>query len=249
MTARFSRPVAHPADGDTFAEHKNRPVPSVNPGQDYKVAVGTTVRAPGAGVVKVDDDGSGGGAGISVVIFHDKGEQAGWSSDLLHLSRNVVTAGQRVAEGQIVGYSGNTGQTTGPHLHWTLRNRQSTAYNAIGNVDPEKYVAADPWESVKAIQTAANVWLKYYGRPLLVVDGIAGDKTTAAIKYLQGKFGVTVDGKVGPVTWARLIAKPPAVYVPPTATEYAALVKRATDAEASVKTLQTKITAARSALA
>lgn len=109
---------------------------SVNPGQDYGVPVGTPVLAPANGVVKVDDDGTSGAAGISVVIYFDNG----WSCDLLHLSRNVVTSGQRVTQGQIVGYSGNTGKSTGPHLHFSLRNQQINWYGNAGNVNPEDFL-------------------------------------------------------------------------------------------------------------
>jgi len=37
-----------------------------------------------------------------------------------HLSQFAVTPGQKVTTGQVVGYSGNTGYSTGPHLHYTL---------------------------------------------------------------------------------------------------------------------------------
>jgi hypothetical protein len=158
----------------------------------------------------VDDDNSGGAAGISVVIYHDNG----WSSDLLHLSRNVVKNGQRVSKGQVVGYSGNTGASTGPHLHWTVRNKQTTGYYNYGNLNGEKYVSHEAWEDVKAVQTRANVWLVHYGLSKITVDGIFGNQTTNAIKSLQSRWGIAVDGVVGPVTWKYLSKTPEPVEVP-----------------------------------
>jgi len=205
----LTRPVGgNPRISRSFSEHVRQG--SVNPGVDYAVGVGTPVVAPASGVVRVDDDNSGGAAGISVVIYHDNG----WSSDLLHLSRNVVKNGQRVSKGQVVGYSGNTGASTGPHLHWTVRNKQTTGYYNYGNLNGEKYVSHEAWEDVKAVQTRANVWLVHYGLSKITVDGIFGNQTTNAIKSLQSRWGIAVDGVVGPVTWKYLSKTPEPVEVP-----------------------------------
>lgn len=207
--AKFIRPIAGtPRKGDSFNAHRARG--SVNPGQDYAVPVGTAVRAPAAGYIAVDDDGSSGAAGISVVIYHDNG----YSSDLMHLSRNVVRAGQRVAQGQVVGYSGNTGASTGPHLHWTLRNRKSSSYNGVGNVDPEAHLSGSgttPATSAgtRTDQERLNVWASHDGAARLVVDGVRGKLTIARIKDFQRKHGLTPDGVAGPLTDAVLATNPP----------------------------------------
>lgn len=44
----------------------------------------------------------------------------GWWTLLAHLSQVIVLVGDEVVAGQVVGYSGNTGVSTGPHLHWQL---------------------------------------------------------------------------------------------------------------------------------
>lgn len=54
--------------------------------------------------------------GECVVVQHDAKE-----SLYAHLSRRVVRAGDVVRAGQIIGYSGNTGASTGPHLHFEIR--------------------------------------------------------------------------------------------------------------------------------
>lgn len=82
-------------------------------GQDYPAPIGTQVVAPHKGtVVMAMRNGS---AGNEVRIAN-----GGMVTRLLHLNSIVVKVGQAVAEGQPIGTSGNTGFTTGPHLHWYL---------------------------------------------------------------------------------------------------------------------------------
>jgi hypothetical protein len=76
-----------------------------------------------------------------------------------------------------------------------------------------------PWSDVRAVQTRLNVWLTHWGvSPLLVVDGDYGPKTKAAATLAQEKFGIGVDGIVGPETWGKISVNPvvaPPVVVPP----------------------------------
>lgn len=210
----FVRPLAgSPSISRSFARHVEQK--SVNPGVDYAVGTGTPVHAPASGVIQVDDDNPGGAAGISVVIYHDNG----WSSDLLHLSRNVVVAGQRVAQGQLVGYSGNTGASTGPHLHWSLRPKHISYYANVGNVDGESKIGpANPWTDHHEIQRRLNAWAAYDGATLLVVDGVLGRASKARILDFQQRRGLVDDGKVGQATWGVLIQNPP-VPTPPVVPE------------------------------
>ncbi|GGS91200.1 M23 family metallopeptidase [Streptomyces griseoviridis] len=84
-------------------------------GQDFAVPVGTPVRAVGAGhVVKVS---CGGAFGIQVVLRHS----GGYYTQYAHLAAVAVGQGDRVAAGQWIGQSGNTGNSTGPHLHFEVR--------------------------------------------------------------------------------------------------------------------------------
>ena len=82
-------------------------------GQDFPVASGTPVKAPEDGTIK--KTGFDRNNGNHVVIT--SGENEHW---LLHLSKINVTSGEQVKQGDIVGLSGNTGHSTGPHLHWEL---------------------------------------------------------------------------------------------------------------------------------
>jgi murein DD-endopeptidase MepM/ murein hydrolase activator NlpD len=81
-------------------------------GTDFGVPVGTPIVAPDDGVVWMA--GWGGDAGIMVAI-----NSGNVQHKLMHLSATKVKPGDKVKRGQVVGLSGNTGYSTGPHLHWS----------------------------------------------------------------------------------------------------------------------------------
>ncbi|MDH6626559.1 murein DD-endopeptidase MepM/ murein hydrolase activator NlpD [Streptomyces sp. LBL] len=89
-------------------------------GQDFAVPSGTNVMAAHGGtVVKAGGNGAGDGPayGNAIVIRHGSGTY----SQYAHLSRVDVRVGQIVRTGQHIALSGNTGNTTGPHLHFEIR--------------------------------------------------------------------------------------------------------------------------------
>jgi murein DD-endopeptidase MepM/ murein hydrolase activator NlpD len=89
-------------------------------GVDFRAAVGTPVKAmaPGvvAGVGDTDKECMGASFGRFVFIEYDNGLSSAYG----HLSLVKAKVGERVARGQVVAYSGNTGYSTGPHLHVTV---------------------------------------------------------------------------------------------------------------------------------
>jgi murein DD-endopeptidase MepM/ murein hydrolase activator NlpD len=93
---------------------------SFHRGVDFRAAVGTPVKAMADGVVKGvgDTDLCCPKASFGKWIFIEYNN--GLSSTYAHLSLISVREGQRVTRGQVVGYSGNTGSSTGPHLHVSL---------------------------------------------------------------------------------------------------------------------------------
>ncbi len=96
-------------------------------GTDVGVMTGTTVRASRAGQVTVA--GWLGGYGNCVMIDHGDGVTTVYG----HLSEITVTVGEYVDQGERVALSGNTGRSTGPHLHFEIRINGTP-------VDPEPYL-------------------------------------------------------------------------------------------------------------
>ncbi|MEK7461198.1 MAG: M23 family metallopeptidase, partial [Patescibacteria group bacterium] len=86
-------------------------------GIDYRANVGTAVAAAADGRVIEITHGWAGGWGNSILVDHG----GGWTTRYAHLSDNVVGVGNSVGQGQLIGYSGNTGRSTGPHLHFESR--------------------------------------------------------------------------------------------------------------------------------
>jgi murein DD-endopeptidase MepM/ murein hydrolase activator NlpD len=96
-------------------------------GIDYGVPQGTPVVAARAG--RVTFAGPSGEYGLRVDLDHG----AGTTTRYAHLSRIAVHLGDTVRAGQTIGSSGNTGQSTGPHLHFELR-QGGVAVNPAGSL-------------------------------------------------------------------------------------------------------------------
>ncbi|MCD8486612.1 M23 family metallopeptidase [Kamptonema cortianum] len=96
-------------------------------GTDFGVPTGTPIVAVKSGTVTLAKNLQG--YGLSVEIDHGDGS----SSFYAHCSKLLVKPGHRVNQGNTIALSGNTGNSTGPHLHFE--------YKVDGNlVDPEKYL-------------------------------------------------------------------------------------------------------------
>ena len=84
-------------------------------GLDFTAPTGTPIYASANGVVKTAGN-LGTGYGIHVVINHGYGYQTLYG----HMVKVKVRPGQRVVRGEIIGYVGNTGKSTGPHCHYEV---------------------------------------------------------------------------------------------------------------------------------
>jgi murein DD-endopeptidase MepM/ murein hydrolase activator NlpD len=93
------------------------PVTEFHGGMDISAGRGTAVRAPAAGVVH--HAGHASDFGIAVILDHGQDLRTVYG----HLSRVAVKQGQRVERGDLIAYTGNTGRSTGPHLHYEIHVR------------------------------------------------------------------------------------------------------------------------------
>jgi hypothetical protein len=109
-----------------------------HPGIDYGVSAGTPIRAVATGVAKeVFNDPTG--YGLYIKLVHEWGE-----SLYAHLSVQMVQLQERVSAGQVIGISGNTGNSTGAHFHFGLRvDPYSRDDGYKGFTDPLPYLRAD----------------------------------------------------------------------------------------------------------
>lgn len=115
----LAKPSLWPARGPITSDFGPRPSPfgrggDFHNGVDIRMPLGTPVYAPGAGRVMEAD--SMHGYGLRVVIAHDFGLETIFA----HLKKVEVNPGQPVKRGQRIGLSGNSGRTTGSHLHYEV---------------------------------------------------------------------------------------------------------------------------------
>jgi murein DD-endopeptidase MepM/ murein hydrolase activator NlpD len=96
-------------------------------GIDIECSVGTKVKVTGGG--KVVDSGWQGNYGIIVCVDHGFGLKSFYA----HNSDVLVSIGDRVERGDVIALSGNTGRSTGPHVHYEVRVNDAA-------VDPQKYL-------------------------------------------------------------------------------------------------------------
>lgn len=102
-------------------------------GVDISAPYGTPIRATADGVVEMA--GMGNGYGREVVINHG----GGVATTYAHMSGFHVSAGEQVVRGQIIGYVGTSGRSTGAHVHYEVRLRNVP-------VNPHKYLRISPSE-------------------------------------------------------------------------------------------------------
>ena len=90
-------------------------IKKMHPGTDFSLPIGSPVYATGDGVVNFTQK-SFGDYGNQIEINHG----FGYGTKYAHLSKLLVKKGEKVKRGQIIAYSGNTGRSTAPHLHYEV---------------------------------------------------------------------------------------------------------------------------------
>lgn len=196
MAIQLAYPIPMPAImTQSYADHVERARANgwtnYNGGIDWAVPQGTPVTAAAPGRVTVARHDAT-GYGMHVRIQHD----GGYLTIYAHLSVLMVQTGAVVQVGQIVGKSGNTGNSTGPHLHFELRNGPRA-------IDPQPYmVARDVTTPSTADYQAGDmvrivgVGLRIRSAPTLTDDTIIGHAVPGAIVPVDA---VTDD-------WVRVVA-------------------------------------------
>jgi len=103
-------------DGYRFREiHPVLGTPRMHYGQDFSVPYGTDVYATGDGMI-IESGWNSGGFGNYIVIDHGYGLRSTYG----HLSEINVSKGMNVKRGDLIGLSGSTGTSSGPHLHYQI---------------------------------------------------------------------------------------------------------------------------------
>jgi murein DD-endopeptidase MepM/ murein hydrolase activator NlpD len=139
---------ARVASGYGYRIHPIYKTPMMHEGIDFTAPIGTEIYATGNGVV-AKTEYNGRGYGNNVVINHG----FGYSTLYGHMSRFNVRPGQRVNRGDIIGYVGNTGSSTGPHVHYEVIKGSS-------KIDPINFffndLSPDEYEMVREKASQQN---------------------------------------------------------------------------------------------
>lgn len=109
--------------------------PSGHAGIDYAASVGTKIPSPIDGKV-IKSWQSPWGGGNETQIY----DGAKYTHIFMHQSKRNVSAGQKVHQGQIIGLTGNTGNSTGPHLHWQVNKGRGFLNNHPDSINPLAWV-------------------------------------------------------------------------------------------------------------
>lgn len=125
-----STSIARGTSGPVYSGYYINPLPGGTKTQrlhgynavDIGASAGSAILASAPGTVIISKSfGWNGGYGKYIVIRHNNGTQTLYS----HNSQNITYPGQNVVQGQVIGYVGSTGKSTGPHVHFEIRG----AYN------------------------------------------------------------------------------------------------------------------------
>lgn len=165
--------------------------------------------------------GTGFGGYGNVVLVKDKNNRG---QVYAHLDSVSVKRGDRIRKDQVIGRQGNTGVSTGSHLHYEVRKRAQSAPpfgweadRANNCLEPTKYLndfnkATAPSSTVLRRGSKGNTVKELQEKllaagerlPRFGADGDFGKETEDAVKAFQSKHKLTVDGIAGPQTFGKL---------------------------------------------
>lgn len=131
-----NRDLTRIASGFGLRMHPIYKILKMHKGMDFTAPIGTEIYATGDGVV--EKVGWVGGYGKTIMINHG----FGYKTRYAHCSKYKCRKGQKVKRGDLIGFVGNTGQSTGPHLHYEVfkNKKQINPVNFFFNdLSPEEY--------------------------------------------------------------------------------------------------------------
>ena len=185
---RFCSPVkASISSNYGFRMHPISHVRRKHDGIDFSVPYGQPVRAFTDG--RVNYSGWMGGYGQAIQVSHGPIDHVQTSTRYAHLSRRSVAPGQWVKKGQILGYSGSSGLSTGPHLHFEVIKN-----GVVTNPNPylKQVVATSQPNTLMMLTHAATV-------PLTPV-GASGPWFGRMVNFIDGPVAAPV-----PIEWRGLV--------------------------------------------
>ncbi|MGB4845094.1 MAG: peptidoglycan DD-metalloendopeptidase family protein [Ferruginibacter sp.] len=124
------------ASGFGYRIHPIYGIAKMHSGLDFTAPQGTPIYATGDGVVKTA--GMSTGTGNHVIINHGYG----YETEYMHMVRIKTRAGQRVKRGEVIGWVGSTGASTGPHVHYEVHingNPVDPVYFFFNDLTAEQY--------------------------------------------------------------------------------------------------------------
>ena len=198
MAIKLTLPVQGPITqlfGENPDIYKKWGFPGHN-GIDYGIPNGTPINAAVGGTVAMVGFENG-GYGNYVKLSHLDGSKT-YHTYYAHLANAAVAAGQKVKVGAIVGYSNNTGASTGPHLHFGLKiDGENPPYK--GYVDPMPYFSATGGDATEPVATDIPDAVKIPSSlSFEVIPDVLNVRNGPGVEYAivgQLQKGVTVTGK------------------------------------------------------
>jgi murein DD-endopeptidase MepM/ murein hydrolase activator NlpD len=135
-----NRDLKRTASGWGYRIHPIYKVRKMHWGMDFTAPVGTPIFATGNGKIAelAGSKSSKSGLGLSITIDHGYGYQTVYG----HLNGFNVTLGQNIKRGDLIGYVGNSGLSTAPHLHYEVHKdgqRVNPAFYYFKDLSPEEY--------------------------------------------------------------------------------------------------------------
>jgi murein DD-endopeptidase MepM/ murein hydrolase activator NlpD len=165
--AFLSTPIDYARVSSHFDPHRMHPVLNrirAHKGVDYAARIGTPVKAAGDGVVTFH--GNKGGYGRMIVLSHGEHYETAYA----HLSdfRENLQDGEPVKQGDVIGYVGQSGLATGPHLHYEFRVDGE-------HRDPEKL------DSQQAMRLPNRIWEDFHSQTVPILTQLNQAKNSTVI--------------------------------------------------------------------